>query len=225
MMEIRYDIDAAKKIIEEPLKKEWIKQRVQGGAKLDYIEGARVIEILNRAFNYQWDFEIIQSEIIQAEPYKGKNDTTVQEQGKYLSVLGRLVVPGLGSKMAFGSKSIIGRVTEQESVYKAAMTDSLKKAATLFGVGKELYLDDIDVAPKVEAAPKAPVDDEFKALATKLKEYKQVLGIGEGADENEKLNPYVKEWSGGTHTSWREVLVKDKLKAFVSWLGVQISKQ
>ena len=43
---LHYDLDDTIKILEAPLEKSWIKQRQAGGGRvLDYIEGARVIEL------------------------------------------------------------------------------------------------------------------------------------------------------------------------------------
>ena len=45
------------------------------------------------------------------------------------------------SKDGFGSKTVIGGQSKQEDNYKAAATDALKKAATLFGIAAQLYRD------------------------------------------------------------------------------------
>ena len=42
-------------------------------------------------------------------------------------------------KDGYGSKAIIGKQSEQDSIFKAAGTDALKKAASLFGIGLQLY--------------------------------------------------------------------------------------
>ncbi len=200
-----YDVADAIGVLEAKLDPAWIKQRDGGfGKKLDYIEGARVIEILNKAFNYQWSFEIIHTETVQAEDYYNKRSSTSEPQGKYVLVLGKLTVPGLGVKMAYGSKTIVGRTSEQESVHKAAMTDALKKCATLFGVAKELYLDDESVAtpqksprPRVSNARNRYDVDEVNAL----KELKAILGI----TDNSQLDPYVKDFSGGKLSSYKDI--------------------
>ena len=96
-------------ILEEKLDPRWIKQREIGNKTLDYIEGARVIELLNHAFNYRWSFEIVNWEIVQAEPWYNKYNKVVEPQGKYVQVLGKLTGPGFGVKMAFGSKTIVGK--------------------------------------------------------------------------------------------------------------------
>jgi recombination DNA repair RAD52 pathway protein len=209
--ELKFKLDDAKNILEQKLKPEWVKQRTIGGTKLDYIEGARVIEILNSAFNYQWSFEIITSETIQAEDWYNRYTSKFEPQGKYVQVLGKLTVPGLGVKMAYGSKTIIGKTSEQESVFKSAMTDALKKCATMFGIAKELYLDsvDTDTAPSnnnqqsnnKQNSTQSTGKQYDPADVNALKEFKAVLGI----TENTQLDPLVKDWSGGRLSSFKDI--------------------
>lgn len=150
-----FQLDNAIGVLEAKLNPSWIKQRTQGSATLSYIGGHTVIRLLNKAFNYQWSFEIVTEEIIESLPKPmydgwGKNRKAVMENGVHkleaqppvAKVLGRLTVPGLGIKEQYGSKVLIGGATEQESAFKAASTDSLKKCASLFGIGLELYGDD-----------------------------------------------------------------------------------
>lgn len=42
-------------------------------------------------------------------------------------------------KTGYGSKPIIGKQNEQKDIFKSAGTDALKKAASLLGIGLELY--------------------------------------------------------------------------------------
>lgn len=151
--EVKFDLEKAKKTLSKKLEKSWIKQRTQGRTTLSYIGGHTVIHLLNHAFNYQWSFEIVKEEIAQSEPkpiYVYENRQRVlktdnqgnpvkEPQPPVAKVLGRLTVPGLGVKEQFGSKILVGGASEQESAFKAASTDALKKCASLFGIGLELY--------------------------------------------------------------------------------------
>jgi hypothetical protein len=153
---VNYNLDDAKKVIEAKLNPQWIKQRQQGGATLSYIGGHTVIRLLNKAFNYQWSFEVLSEEVKESLPKPafdgwGKNRKPVmnpdgtqkmEPQPPVAKVLGRLTVPGLGYKDQWGSKVLIGGATEQESAFKSASTDALKKCASLFGIGLELYGED-----------------------------------------------------------------------------------
>lgn len=160
MESLVYKFEDAKSVLEEKLNPNWIKERKQGNVTLSYIEGHTVIRLLNKAFNYQWNFEIISEEIVASQPkpitqynpstkrkeyvYNPDGSIKVEPQPPVVKVLGRLTVPGLGIKEQYGSKVLIGGATEQESAFKAAATDALKKCASMFGIGLELYGGDED---------------------------------------------------------------------------------
>ena len=161
---ILYNIDKAKQKLQQPLNQAWIKQRSQGGTTLSYIGGHTVIELLNSAFNYQWSFEVIKEDIVPSLPKPafsgwGKQRKPVlnpdgsqkmEEQPPVAKVLGRLTVPGLGIKEQYGSKVLIGGATEQESAFKSATTDAMKKCASLFGIGLELYKNEEELMNPVQ---------------------------------------------------------------------------
>lgn len=117
-------------LLEKPFEPNQIKQR-QGnfGHILDYVEGHAVTLRLNDAFDANWSFEIVKYRIL-------------KETDEVL-VLGKLTAEG-STKMTFGSKAI-ARNKETKAILslgddlKAASTDALKKAASLFGVGLYLY--------------------------------------------------------------------------------------
>ncbi|MBW2023683.1 MAG: hypothetical protein JRI51_12760, partial [Deltaproteobacteria bacterium] len=99
------------------------------GTVLDYVEGHTVIKRLNDAFDGKWSFEILRCKILE------KEDEVV--------VLGRLSADGV-VKCQFGSSRITrakdsGQIISLSDDLKAAATDSLKKCATMLGVGLYLY--------------------------------------------------------------------------------------
>ena len=119
-----------RELLEKPFSPDQIKQRKGlDGDVLDYIEGAAVIQRLNDVFNAEWTFEILDHHIYERE----------------VVVLGKLTTQGI-AKCQFG-KSKITRTKETKTEVsigddlKAAATDSLKKCATLFGVGLHLYFE------------------------------------------------------------------------------------
>lgn len=139
---------------------DYLIQKREGGGKkmLSYLSGSTVIDILNNAFGYAWSWEVKREWITESSPYfngyakgndlvnhngrQGKWET----QGPIAHVLGTLTVymestDGIVTlkKDGYGSKSIMGKQNDQESIFKAAGTDALKKAASLFGVGLQLY--------------------------------------------------------------------------------------
>src|SRR6267142_1287053 len=119
-----------RELLEKPFSPDQIKQRKGlDGDVLDYIEGAAVIQRLNDAFNAEWTFEILDHHIYEKE----------------IVVLGKLTAQGV-SKCQFGKSKITRHKETKTEVsigddLKAAATDSLKKCATLLGVGLHLYFE------------------------------------------------------------------------------------
>jgi hypothetical protein len=164
---INYNLEDAKQTIEAKLNPQWIKQRQQGTATLSYIGGHTVIRLLNKAFNYQWSFEVVSEEVKQSLPkpaYDGwgkqrkpkldaQGNQVMEPQPPVAKVLGRLTIPGIGIKEQWGSKVLIGGATEQESAFKSASTDALKKCASLVGIGLELYGEDEGFGDEEQQAP------------------------------------------------------------------------
>jgi len=117
-----------RQLLENAFSPNQIKQRSGNfGKTLDYIEGHSVIQRLNEAFDGFWSFEIISHEIL-------KDEVIVQGKLSTDKVI----------KTQFGSSSITrskdgGSVISLADDLKAAATDSLKKCATLLGVGLYLY--------------------------------------------------------------------------------------
>ena len=125
-----FDGAAVRQILEQPFEEHQIKYRPGSfGQTLAYIEGHEVIKRLNLAFQGKWSFEIVAHEI---------KDTEVL-------VVGKLICPEANIiKMAFGGSKVTtnnetGEIVSIVDDLKAAATDSLKKAATLLGVGLHLY--------------------------------------------------------------------------------------
>ena len=129
--------------------------------KSKYIPGETVIDKLNATFGFLgWDWEILDKWIEQSTPKviktRYENGTSIslpqnqwrtEPQNPVAHVIGKLTVrfeKEDGSiytvtRTAPGSHCITGGQSEQESCFKAAHTDALKKAATSFGIALELY--------------------------------------------------------------------------------------
>jgi len=109
-----------------------IRQREgRGGKMLDYLETHAVITRLNEAFSGAWSFEAVEYKTLEGE----------------IVVRGRLTAQGI-TKEQFGSSDVHrhkgqdgekGAPVSIGDDLKAAASDALKKAATLFGVGLHLY--------------------------------------------------------------------------------------
>jgi integrase len=115
-------------LLEEPFPKELVRTRKGSfGNELSYVEAAHYVRRLNDAFEGQWGFKILGHE----------------NQGTEVVVHGMLEAGGQ-IKHAFGNSSITTNSSTREVVsfgddLKAAATDALKKACSLFGIGLDLY--------------------------------------------------------------------------------------
>lgn len=241
------DLGSIREVLERKLDPRMIKERKQGNTILNYIGGHTVIRLLNEAFDYRWSFEIVSEEIVPSLPkpvYSGygkdrKPTGQMEEQPPVAKVLGRLTVPGLGVKEQYGSKVIIGGATEQEASFKSASTDALKKCATLFGIGLELYEDDDDTTGQASGAqgtqpstyqkPATPASTPASAPAqqaaqaatqwvaedvNRLKELKQVLGVV----DNNQLDPFVREFLDTPNATYMQITPAN-VKAFNIFLA------
>ena len=143
--------DEIKKILEQKIPDEVIHERPAGNRSLSYVSGNFVIDQLNKAFNYNWSWIINDHWIEQSIPKRTKEGKEIP-QGPVAHVTGTLEIyltddngnVHVIKKMASGSKSIIGGQSEQESIFKSAGTDALKKAASLIGIAAQLYRDDVE---------------------------------------------------------------------------------
>ena len=117
-----------------------IKQRAGGhGRMLSYVEGFTVIRRLNEACP-EWDFAIVRE----------------WQDGPLLKAHVKLTIPGLGTREHVGVQVVNDRPGTEDVQAKGHITDALKKAATLFGVGLELYGPDYEageVAAQVQRHP------------------------------------------------------------------------
>lgn len=127
---------------------EAIKQRkASDGKALSYVAGHTVIHRLNDA-TPEWEFTIknISTSVIG----KDKNGEDVVLIQAHVA----LTLPGMGTREHIGVQSVFAR--SGEDLYKGAITDGLKKAATLFGVGLELYGPDYEDDDGQKASTPAP---------------------------------------------------------------------
>lgn len=154
--------------IQAPLDQKWIKKKGKGRNELSYVSGAVVTRLLNKAFQYQWSFQVITKEVVPSlpKPYQiydqGEkryrnvvvtNNGTVEyatnttdpahylthQQPPVVQVLGRLTIPGYGVREQWGAHVLVGGASEQESGFKSATTDAMKKCASMFGIALEIY--------------------------------------------------------------------------------------
>jgi recombination DNA repair RAD52 pathway protein len=205
MKSIKIDT-AIKNKVSAPIPEYLIQQRQGGGNKmLSYLSGSTVTDMLNDAFGYAWSWEVKKHWIEESAPYfnaysksrdkvfhNGKEGAW-EEQGSVAHVLGKLTVyletetGGIVelSKDGYGSKSIMGKQNDQESIFKAAGTDALKKAASLFGIGLSLYRNEceqayFDTINYVDPWEGVNMDD-YKEFFEYIEDYKSTYGVDDNA--------------------------------------------
>lgn len=118
-----------------------MKQRTQGGRKLDYISIDATINRFNSVLGTDWSFSVVNS------------DLRVLADGKYLAIVS-------GTLEALGkTASGVGADTapDPDKAIKTALAEAIKKAGHQFGVG--LYLWDEDERREVERQRKAVVNE------------------------------------------------------------------
>lgn len=112
-----------------------------------YYEVQTVIDYLNATFTpFGWDFEILEDKDVKTvECFK--KDGKPYPQGTFLSIKGRLTVKLIDKdfkvlatsfKEQYGSADYKNGITEQDSTFKVAASDCLKKCAMQFGIGANL---------------------------------------------------------------------------------------
>lgn len=217
----------SKSIISSALPDNVIKQREGGGRRtLSYISGATVTDLLNAAFEYNWNWEVKQFFIQESVPYLDKRSNKKIDQSPVAHVLGTLTVKFKDkngtiltiSKDGFGSKSILGKQADQESIFKAADTDALKKAASRFGIGLELYRDE-EEQDFFDIINDDTEEDVWTDEA--LKEYEDELNyittIKEQLDDEGQLNQLIFEFSEGNLSGIGDI-TPDNIKAFCNFI-------
>jgi len=115
----------------------YVRERpAKGGGQWKYVSGGYVKKCLNLMFGFDWDFEIMENQILYGEAIvKGK--LTIRTNGKTII------------KTQFGNKDIIYRKKVEGELerlplsigndLKAAATDALKKCAAEIGIAADIY--------------------------------------------------------------------------------------
>ncbi|MEP6775524.1 MAG: Rad52/Rad22 family DNA repair protein [Chloroflexota bacterium] len=107
----------------------------RGGMQFSYVEHGYVTERLNLVFGFNWDFEVVDKQILEDEVIV-EAKLTVRTPG------GQTIL-----KTQFGGADIkrhtsgarSGKPLSIADDYKAAASDALKKCASLLGIGLDLY--------------------------------------------------------------------------------------
>lgn len=107
----------------------------RGGMQFSYVEHGYVTERLNLVFGFNWDFEVVDKQILDDEVIVEARLTVRTPSGQTIV---KTQFGGADIKRhTSGSKS--GRPLSIADDYKAAASDALKKCASLLGIGLDLY--------------------------------------------------------------------------------------
>ena len=213
--------------LETPIPSQIIKtRRGSHGEDLKYISGRVVADILNHAFGYNWSWEVKNFWKEPSEPYYFKDDKKHENglpQNPVIHCLGTLSVylkdetgkTFVVKKDGFGSKTVVGAQSDQEDNYKAAATDAMKKAATLFGVAAQFYRTEPEQT--YFEVLNDPWEDEeiFEQYASErkfLKDFMERKKI-----DFETLNDEIKKWSEDRYDELQSLPPK-KFAEFVKYL-------
>ncbi len=124
----------------------------RGGMQFSYVEHGYVTERLNLVFGFNWDFEIVDKQILEDEVIVEAR-LTVRTPGGQTIVKTQFGGADI-KRHASGARS--GRPLSIADDYKAAASDSLKKCASLLGIGLDLYGRDRPADGDAESAQSAP---------------------------------------------------------------------
>jgi hypothetical protein len=194
------------------------KVRVVAGVELVYLPVSEVINRLNRVFGVDgWSFEIIS---VQRDQFE--QDEIIAHVSMTAFVGDRHV-----TRHGFGGQSIKRSKKDQKPVdlgndFKGAVSDALKKAAQLFGIG--LYLarssDALDAEEAIlasggdvviqNAAPTAPSEND--ALWLNFVEVTKSLT----AEQKAMLNDFWSSYSGGRPKPNKSSASEDDIQALIA---------
>ncbi len=162
----------------------------RGGMQFSYVEHGYVTERLNLVFGFNWDFEVVDKQILEDEVIVEAR-LTVRTPGGQTIVKTQF---GGAEIKRHNSGSKNGKPLSIADDYKAAASDALKKCASLLGIGLDLYgRDRVDDADDGSSAVKAKLSDpghinpsalgELKTAAPGMATASQIGMIVEAASE------------------------------------------
>jgi hypothetical protein len=133
----QYLSDAQLEFISQKTPKQFIKTRPgPGGKSFSYVEIGYVINILNQAFGYDWDFKILDQQV-------GKTQVWVRGELS-IRARGHTITKGQYGGAAIKLNRISGEPVSVADDLKAASSDCLKKCASMLGIAGDVYWTDLD---------------------------------------------------------------------------------
>lgn len=192
--------DGQKNIINSPIENKLI-YKING---FSYVNHQVLVDLLNKTFDYAWNWVIIDKGINETYKFKKSkyNNTSSDDEYKsyYSWVLGELSYPSITEdkkiiwikKQAFGGKPLIGDAKIQSQNFKSASSDALKKAASLIGFARNVYMDE-NIYKQIMEAEEA-YDSWSEDNSILFKDQLLVLEKLNKAVGEEKFTEYVKDF-------------------------------
>ncbi|MDQ3929068.1 MAG: RAD52 family DNA repair protein [Chloroflexota bacterium] len=154
----------------------------RGGLQFAYVEHGYVTERLNMVFGFNWDFEVVDKQILEDEVIV-EAKLTVRTPGGQTIVKTQFGGADI-KRHASGNRN--GRPLSIADDFKAAASDALKKCASLLGIGLDLYGRD-----RPEEIEEVPV--EKPENAGKVIDVGQAIGSMDGARAGMSTDNQVRE--------------------------------
>jgi hypothetical protein len=237
--------DSTKELLRTSFPEDIHKVKGSGKNAATYVSGYPVIDKLNATFGMAgWSWEIIDKWVEKSEDKitkvkwennkkieLKKEDWIIEPQLPAVHIIGKLTVyferPD-GSifsvvRMAPGAQTINGGQSEQENAFKGAHTDAIKKAATTFGIGLELYRNDKEQAYFEDINYEDPwteeASEQFKEEIAFIKSFKASYEL-----TSDDMDGYINTFSNGNCPNM-DYLMPDNISDFVNYLKTLTEEQ
>lgn len=181
-------------MINEPIPDDFI-DKIDG---FDYVGHPVLADKLNKIFNFGWSWKIISHGIEEVKSYKkaAKNNDYPEQvdnnsngnKSYYAWVLGEIEIPIISNghviyirKQCFGGKQVLGNAKVQSQVLKSAASDAFKKAASMLGIARNVYMNS-DMYKKIleeESLADAWTKDMLESYSSQIniiKDIKEKMG-------------------------------------------------
>ena len=208
--------DLVKKI-NEPIDPTLIRKN-HGGEK--YLTGYTVVRLLNEITNGAWDFTIDEKWHEDVTVKNKKNQDETRTIYHMTVTLRCLFDDGNGRILEIKKPGTAGKVLESGSrnasnIYKSLETLCVRKAASYFGVGAELWLNEDEINYFDEPVWTEELLEEYKNEWETIDKIKSEFGLSD-----EELNGIVNEWNN--YYDRIDFIPPSDIKAFAAFLQKQL---
>jgi hypothetical protein len=215
----------------------------KSGKVFDYVSAPYVLEILDKVFDGVWSYRIIDHWT--EETYQWDKNTRQLTDKRFRNVAHVIaeikfpvypqkdyddedlsgIPPVWITKTGVGTSPMIGSDDVQKQQFKSAMTDALKKAATLIGIGRELYLDDNEDNSKLDEFDTWLANVENKRIWTPYDKLRyqdafntignlcRILGVTSEDDYNLCIQRFLQD-----SKSNEQELLPNNIEQFIVWM-------